>query len=504
MIYLFAVALGAALPLSLAPFDWWPFGLVSIAGWFWLLTNSGGPAVTTRKSGSRRALMLGWTYGVGLFGTGVSWVYVSINVYGRASPALAAFLVAMFVAGMAVFPMVQAWFYTRLKGRGWLMNVLWFAAVWFAFEWLLTWFLTGFPWLYPGYAHLTTPLAGFAPVGGVSLVGLMAVLSACALVAAVGSRQRIRSVALALLPWVVGGALQSIEWVTPVGTRSVALVQGNVPQRVKWQPGRAAGIIRGYLDLTEPHWGVDVVVWPEAAVTLFEHQAGDVLAHLDERGKAAGSSVLLGMPTLIRTPDARTRIFNSALATGMGEGRYHKRRLVPFGDYVPLQGVFGEVMELFDLPLSSASAGDWVQAPLRLDDLSAALAICYEVVYAGLVRNSARDADVLVTISNDTWFGSSIGPFQHMQIARMRALENGRWMLRATNNGITAIVDHSGAVTGSLPQFEQGVLTGEFRVMQGHTLFNRWGDGYLVALCLLLLAVRLALRVTGGGESGHA
>ena len=483
-----ALLCGALLPLTLAPFGWWPLGLVSIGGWFWLL-----------NSNPRQAAATGFAFGIGKFGVGVSWVYVSMRLYGGAAVPLAVFLVALFVAGLSLFTLLQGWLYGRVAGgRGALLKAALFAAVWVLFEWLLTWFLTGFPWLYPGHAHIETPLRHLVPVGGVSLASLGIVLTSVFLVTALASRRLpVPALVFAALPWLGAYAASHFDWVRPGSAHSVALVQGNVDQSVKWEPGQRAAIVDRYLGMTEAHWERDLIVWPEAAITLFEHQAGDVLAALDERGEQAGAALVLGIPTAERTPGGDWLIYNSALATGTGNGRYAKRRLVPFGDYVPFENLLRGLIRFFDLPMSGFRPGPWQQGLLNLGIGRAAVGICYEIAYADLMRRSARGADVLVTLSNDTWFGNSIGPPQHMQIARARALENGRWLLRGTNNGITGIVDHRGRVSGSLPRFEAGVLTGEFQVMRGETPYSRHGDGWLVGLCfagLVLGAIKTQAR----------
>ena len=483
------LACGALLPLTLAPFDWWPLGLVSIGGWFWLLNRSVAPAWA-----------LGFAYGLGKFGVGVSWVYVSIHTYGNASPPLATLLVLLFVAGLSLFTLAHARLYAWLRipsqkdqpgtlaalGNPWL-----FAASWVAFEWVLTWFLTGFPWLYPGYGHLHTPLANLLPIGGVSLASLGIVVTAAFLCTSLLERHRpayrATAAAVAALPWLIGAALSGAQWVESAATRTAALVQGNVDQAVKWDRENRLPIINRYLDLTESHWGHDLILWPEAAITLFEHEAAPWLQRWDERGKAANTSLVLGIPGVEQTAEGSYQFQNTAIAVGQGEGRYVKRRLVPFGDYVPFEGVLRGLIQFFDLPMSRAAPGPWEQQPLTLGEDRAATAICYEIAYANLTRTSAVEADLILTVTNDTWFGRSIGPLQHLQIAQARALENGRWLLRAASNGVTAIVDHRGQVKARLPQFERGVLVGEFQIMAGRTPFSRFGDGWLTALCLASL-----------------
>lgn len=492
MIHLIALICGAILPLSLAPFGLWPLGAVAIAGWFLALERVAG-----------RGFLVGWLFGVGKYAVGVSWVYVSINVYGNAPPPLAAMLVALFVAGLALFSAANAWIYLRLRSvssPGW--NGLLFVCLFVGFEWLLTWFLTGFPWLYPAYGVIDTPLAGFAPVGGVLLVSVMLACSACSLVVGYLSARYGRAVAVALLPWLVGFLLLEVSWTTPGPLRSVALVQGNIDQAVKWLPESRMPIIRTYLELAEPHWGADVMIWPEAAITVMSQDAGSLLDALQSRGAREGTALVLGLPALERTPDGATIFRNTALAIGDGEGRYVKRRLVPFGEYVPFEGALRGLIEFFDMPMSHTASGAWRQPLLRVGSDRAVLAICYEIVYPALVREQVRDADVLITISNDTWFGTSIGPLQHFEMARMRALENGRWLLRDTNNGVTAIVDARGRVTHQLPQFEAGVLVGDYRLVDGDTPYARWGDlPVLLGLLGGLLACGWRRYRTGGARA---
>ncbi len=479
-----ALLLGALLPLSLAPFDYWPLGLLALAGWFALLRRPGVSAAWA-----------GWLFGVGKYGVGASWVYVSIHEHGHAAPPLAAFLVAVFVAGLALFPMANAWAFGRLRSGRPLGDALLFAVLFTGFEWVLTWFLTGFPWLFAGYAHLDTPLAGWAPLGGVLLVGFFVALGAGMLVAALDLARRRRvaaaglALAVALAPWLAGWPLVGIDWVRPVETRQVALIQGNVDQAVKWLPESREPILDTYRTLSEPHWDADLMIWPEAAITYMAHQAADVLEGLNRRGQASGTALVMGLPAVERLPDGELVFRNTALALGAGHGRYVKRRLVPFGEYVPLESLLRGTIEFFDLPMSHAAPGNWRQPLLDLGGQQGVVAICYEVVYPELVRGQAAAADVLLTISNDSWFGASIGPLQHLQMARMRALENGRYMLRGTNNGVTAVIDHTGAVRERLPQFVAGALRGEYRTMSGTTPFTRYGHWPLLAMLAFFLVV---------------
>jgi len=503
---LLAIGAGALLPLSLAPFDLPLFDVASIAILFALV----------HAAPWRRATRLGFAYGLGKYGLGASWVYVSIHDYGDAAVPLAAALVALFVAVLALFPTAMTaafvWLRDRTRPnespassapgeeRPELAVALAFAGCVVTLDWTLTWFLTGFPWLYAGYAHLRDPLHALAPVGGVLLVSLAAAVAATSLVVlarARALRARLAALAFVALPWLAGLALSAIDWVTPATRYRVALVQGNIPQELKWLESHALPILDAYRRLSARAWGADLVIWPEAAITLFEHEAGGYLDEMSVRARDAGSALVLGLPIARFHSDRSVSVYNGAIVVGDGSGTYLKRRLVPFGEYVPLERLLRGVIAFFDLPMSDAETGPWSQPPLVAKGLKVALAICYEIVYPELVRSSAEGADVLVTLSNDAWFGASIGPHQHMQMARMRALENGRWLLRATNNGITAIVDPTGRVAAQLPQFEAGVLAGEFTTMRGTTPYARLGDWPVLAALLVLLATPWLVRRAG-------
>ena len=482
-----ALAAGAAFPLGFAPYDLWPLTVAAMAALCALLCRP-----------TARPLREGWLFGVGKYGVGVHWIYVSIHVHGNAEPWLAAALVGLFVAGMAVFHGIAAWVFVRLRRSG-AGGAFAFAAVWTLGDWVLTWFLTGFPWLFPGYAMLDTPLQALAPVGGVLLVGFAAALTGAGL----AHWRSGGALALAALPWLAGLVLANVAWTTPGAAGTAALVQGAVPQETKWQPGEERAIQARYAALSAAAWESDLVLWPEAAITTPLHRAEPFLRGVAER---ASGALVLGVMIAERSP-AGWAWHNGAVARADGEGRYLKRRLVPFGEYVPLAAILRGLIDFFDLPMSRLEPGHPRQPLLRAGAARLGMSICYEIAFPELVRASAADADVLATLSNDTWFGASIGPVQHLQIARMRALENGRFLLRATNDGITAIIGPDGKVVDALPRFAPGVLRGEWRTMQGTTPFTRWGGLPLVALLLALAALGVVRRAVGavyrsGGRAG--
>ena len=436
-----ALLAGALLPAALAPFDIWPLAVLCPLALLALLRRP-GPAVAALRA---------WSFGVGMFGTGASWVYVSIHQYGSAPVPLAAFLTLLFCLGLALFPALTFWAWARwLRERpgGVLFG---FTAAWVLGEWWRGWFLTGFPWLYAGYSQLEAPLAGWAPVLGVLGIGLILAFTAAALYLTL-TRTRGGPAALAAQRAAVDRRPPARARRLDRARRRAAVGRDGAGQhRAGAQVGArdsCEAILDTYVAMSEPLWGTDLVVWPEAAVPAYLDLVVDKLAPLAARAVQSGSTLLLGIPTRDANETRRRGFdaFNSIAVIGADSGLYHKRRLVPFGEYVPLEPWLRGLIAFFDLPMSSFSSGPAEQPPLTVRGLRVAPSICYEVVYPDLVGAGAADAELLLTVSNDTWFGASIGPLQHLQMARMRALETGRPLIRATNNGISALIDERGRV----------------------------------------------------------
>lgn len=477
---LLAFVAGTLVPLSFAPVYWWPLALLSAAVFYVLLDGST----------PRRAAQLAWCYGFGLYGVGASWVYVSIHEYGPAPAVLAGFLTLLFVAGLALFTVIQGWVYRRFGAAQ--HPVLGFAASWVLGEWFRSWFLTGFPWLYLGSAHVTTLFSGVAPLFGVLGISFVLALSAALLGECWLRYRKMPSwpalgrshlpTALVLL-WLLALIPRNVSWTDPAGTLEVGIVQGNIAQERKFDRNAFENNLRVHTDLSAALWGKDLVVWPETAIPVRYDASSALISSLDALAASRDTALVTG---IFGETDAG--LHNSIVALGAGTGLWHKRKLVPFGEYTPLNSVLGSVLELFELQMGSGAApGPRDQDPLTAKGHPVAPFICYEVVYPDFVRAYAREAELLVTISNDTWFGSSWGPPQHLQMAAMRALENGRSMVRATNNGISALIDAKGHIIAQAPQFEAATLSGTVELFSGRTPWSRWGDWPLLLLCGLIL-----------------
>ncbi len=482
--YLLATVAGLLAPLAFAPFDFIPVIFVSLGGLF----------LVWRGASTREALRSGFLFGAGMFGVGVSWVYVSMHDFGGVSVPLAAFLTLLFVLFLALFPATVGWLqvrYFQQPGALWC-NAVMLSALWTLGEWCRGWIFTGFPWLAVGYSQVDAPLSGLAPIMGVFGVSWAVSFLAALLVYARGAK--VWKVALPTLVVFISGAfaLTLVEWATPAGAPiKVALLQGNVSQDLKWRPEQRQPTIDWYVENTRLSWGSDLIIWPETALPVFYHQARDLLAALGQEARNASADVFIGMPVM----NPRTQqYYNSMVSVGGPEQIYSKQHLVPFGEYIPFAALLGGLMEFMQVPLPDFSTEP--SAPVvRLAGYPMGVSICYEDAFGEEVINALPEAAVLINVSNDAWFGDSMAPHQHLQIARMRALETQRPMLRATNTGVTAVIDHHGKVVAQVPQFEAAVLRASVQPMTGVTPYARAGNTALIAVLMLLtMTVLLVVR----------
>ncbi len=474
--HLLAFAAGTLVTLSLAPFGLWPLGIASTALLATLLNH-----LTPRQAALR-----GWCYGFGLFASGASWVYVSIHVYGYAPVPLALLLTFLYTGGIALVSAGFCYLYARWIRHRLAGKQLGFAALFVLCEWFRSWFLTGFPWLYLGYGHLNSPLTGWAPVAGVFAISFIVAYSGAVLADCLQQRKFIRlhgTVAICL--WLLGPLVNLIHWVEPSDQApiNVAMVQANIPQEIKWDRYQYQPTLQLYQNMSEPLWAeADIVIWPEAAIPGYYHNARGFLSAMSTTARESNTTLITGI-AYRELNRGEKRYYNSIMAFGNGEGLYHKQRLVPFGETLPLDTLLRGVIEFFDLPMSNFTAGSSEQAGLRAGDLQLAPFICYEVVYPELVSSWFPSADILITISNDAWFGESMGPLQHLEMAQMRALEVGRYLVRATGNGVSAIVNERGQITARSEQFKQQTLSGEVIPFRGTTPFAATGCWPILLLC---------------------
>ena len=480
--FLLLFSSGALLPLALAPFNFWPIAIPCIAVLFYKLQHQS----------LKQAIVKASVFGFAMFFAGVSWVYVSIHEHGFIPAPLALLattLFCLFLALLFALPFALSALIPQ-RSSSWLLGL---PAIWVLSEWFRSWIFTGFPWLYAGYSHTDTWLSGWAPIGGVMWLSFITALAAATLAqigqTLIGRKQPIQvGVKISCLLLVVlttsGYLLQSITWTQETGKKlSVVLIQPNTDQNKKWSASERQSILDQLQEQTEPHWGVDLIVWPEAAIPATPKRVSGFLIGMDKAAKVNQTALLTGIPTQDRSSG---KYYNSVLALGAASGQYDKTRLVPFGEYVPLEGLLRGLIRFFNLPMSSFSLGGQDQPLLTIAGEPMATAICYEIVYPDLVARISREATLLLTVSNDAWFGDSFAPQQHMQMARMRAIENAKPMLRGTSNGVTAIVDHRGKIEKQLEQFSAGELSGNITPRSGQTFFAQTGSWPVVIMALLI------------------
>lgn len=485
--------LGALTVLAFAPFQWFPLAMLAPA---WLESRIRDSPL--KQSASQTCL-----FGLGFFGVGISWVFVSIHDHSDAPLWAAIAITALFVTALSSVLTLMGLSYSALMRRlptaaRWFV----FPALWVIFEWVRTWLLTGFPWLLLGYTLIDTPLQSFAPIVGVYGLSFLCLLTGMMLFNALRST-RCRKISLLAgisALFILGLLLDGVSWTHPVGDKKVVgLVQGNIPQETKWDPHAADHHLEIYRSLTRGLHTSHIVIWPEAAFPYTLPSGRTLIRLIDAEMKAAHAALITGI-VIEENPRAYT---NSVIAIGENaEGRYDKHHLVPFGEFVPFYDWLGATFDWLQLPKSFTVPGAWIQPALDVQGLMIAPLICYEVVYPELARLRALESDVMLTVSNDTWFGKSLGPIQHLQMARMRALENGRWMIRGTNNGLTALIDPRGKIRHIAPSDEATTLTGVVQGYQGKTPIMWIGHerllwGMLLVLTLVLILCRKCVIARG-------
>ena len=483
-----ALIAGASLVLAFAPFSWRFMVVVSPAILMFLWRNCS----------PRRAFRRGYLFGLSFFGVGISWVFNSIYEFGNAPVILALAITLAFILFLSLYPALAGALIARFEDAPELIRlVLVFPCGWVLTEWLRSWVITGFPWLLLGQAHLDTPLSGVVPVFGVLGASWLSVTTSGLVVLMLTGRSKLRWLSLVAIVCVWGGSywLGKVPWVEPAGSPfKVSLLQGNISQDAKWRPENRLATLNLYRDLTRKHLTSDLIVWPESAVPMYYQQLERTFfLPLLEETRAKQTQLVVGVLYYDTSSD---RAYNSLVKLGDPVEFYHKRHLVPFGEYMPLRGLLAWMDGFLDIPMSDLGAGRGSPV-LRLGELVAGVSICYEDAYGNEVIDALPAANFLINVSNDAWFGDSLAPHQHLEIASLRALETGRFLLRATNTGISAVINEHGETLSRSPQFKTHVLTDTVIPMQGTTPFAYWGNWAIVTLLvasLLIIAAGVQMR----------
>ena len=494
--YVWALLAGSSCVFGFAPFGIFPIPVLALAVLFALWQRAGTP---------REAARMGFVFGLGLFGAGISWIYVALHDYGDMPMLLALPATMLFAAFLALFTALAGYVQARFSVADELRIMLVMPAAWVSVEWLRGTIFTGFPWLTLGYAHSDSPLAGYAPVFGVYGVSLVAAVSAGVLAytsinllrgpIAVwrGTRFRasfFRGVRIPLLIlvvlWIGGAALRTIAWTQPHGEPfSVALVQGNIAQNLKFNEDALVGTLETYRRLVLQN-DARLTVLPETALPLLRLEIPpNLIGRLRDHVSQGGGDVLVGS-----FERDHGNYYNSVFSLGADEEQqYRKQHLVPFGEFIPLRPLLGWFINgVLNIPMGDLARGDQLQAPLDVAGQHVAVNICYEDAFGEEIIRALPQATLLVNVTNDAWYGHSYAAEQHNQISQMRAMESGRMLLRATNTGVTSIIGMDGKVLQQLPQHVEAVLHGTAQGYEGYTPYARWSNVPVLLLIALMLA----------------
>ncbi|MBV1875083.1 MAG: apolipoprotein N-acyltransferase [Cycloclasticus sp.] len=484
-----AIALlsGALLPLAFSPYDL-PFMALLSPVIFLLLLRQLAPS---------KAALIGYAFGWGYFGHGVYWVYFSIHHFAHAplwlAVAIMLGMVAILALYMALFAyLMNRFFIQRLAVR----YLLALPSLWVGLEALRGVLFTGFPWLSLGFSQVDTWLSSWAPIVGVFGVSWLVMITVGGLLYClrkVEKRYKLLSASLIVITWLSGLMLNDMQWTQPVGEPiKVALLQGNIPQEIKWLRSFRQKNIDIYMQMTRQQHDVDLIVWPETSVPAFFHRVENTLMPLlKHEVEERGVDIVLGLPVM---PVGGSDYYNGLYSVRYPSDFYLKRHLVPLGEYMPLKPLSTIILNFLKIPMSDFSAGSNKQALLQGAGFPFASSICYEDVFQQTSIDGLPEAAYLVNVSNDTWFGDTIAPYQHLQMARMRALESGRFLLRSTNTGITAIVNPAGQITKLAPMFTRTALTGEITPLKGATPFVQGGWWVFLVLTVVMVIVSFLKR----------
>lgn len=477
-----AAALGVMLMLAFAPFYIFPFAVLAPAGLLALINHAS----------IKRAFWLGYAFGLGLFGSGVYWVFISISRFGDVNYFLSALITAALIAFLAIYPASACYATNRyFNDNEYKKLTLAFPCVWVLSEWVRSWLFTGFPWLLIGYSQTNSPLKGFAPILGVYGISLALMVTSGLIVSGIYALRRADyfrcyiSLFIIVIIWGAGSLFSLIPWTEPSGAPvKFTLVQGNIPQSIKWDPDNVALSLNTYRTLSSDSWGkANIIIWPESAIPLPVSDARFYLDEMAQNAITSNTTLIFGIPS---ADSDSTGYYNTLVAMGRYNAAYRKRLLVPFGEYVPFQKLFARAFDFMNVPMSNTIPGLPHQPPLQIGDIKILPSICYEIAYPDFARSTDPTINFILTVTNDAWFGDSSAKAQHLQMAVMRSLEMARPGLFVSNDGITATITPKGIIDNTLPPDTGAVLNVAIYPYHGLTPWMRNGIDPLLAIILIM------------------
>ena len=472
--FIVAIFCGGLLTTAFSPINFSLSAFIALLGFFYLLSKH------TRL---RTQLIYGFLFGLGFFSTSVSWIYISIYAFSE-SNILGFGLTGIFILVLSLFPVAFVLLCYCFTTKSPLYKILLYPVFWVVVELLRTFLFTGFPWVLLGYSQTNNFLASYASIGSVFLVSFIVCFIAILLTQTLLHYRKIKLITIYFIAIILcltsGLWLSKIPFTAPQGNKkTVSIIQGNYIQDQKWDQAMLETIMRYYYTTTQQQ-KAELIFWPENAIPTFKPLIAGFLRKIDLLAKQQNTAVLVGTVDV----NGYNQYFNSAFVYGNGAGHYYKHHLVPFGEYYPFSFLIEPFMHYFNIPMSSFTKGNEIQPLLEMSGIKIAMFICYESAYPFELRQQLQNAELIVVTSDDAWFGDSLAPWQHEEIAQMRAIETGRFVVQATNNGVTSIINQHGHIIARLPYNQQSVLTGVVQPMKGQTLWLKYG---LLPLCLLTL-----------------
>jgi apolipoprotein N-acyltransferase len=444
----------------------------------------------TLNESPKKAASLFFSFGFFLFGIGLYWLYISISVVSGGPFWLSIFLISLLAVSMAIYYALTGFLivFSYKKYNSKVITLLFFApSIWVVMEWFRGFLFSGFPWFTLGYSQTSTWLTGWAPIGGVYVLSFITALSSSLLLLIFLNIKPYRYLGIIFSIYLCSLFLESIEWTESKGdTLNVSLVQGGIVQEKKWLRSEFNNTLNLYKKSLMVSDSMDLVIWPEVAIPAL---SGRVKPYLEELNEIMLSKKIQLLIIGINTLDEERNVYNSLLTMGADNMIYNKRHLVPFGEYFPVPDFIKDWLQEMKLPNNDITKGDFIQRMPKLNDIFIATSICFEDIFASEQLIFQPEANVLVNITNNAWFGESIASEQHFQMSRMRALETGRFLLRTSNTGITAIVKPDGTIQEQLDPYEFSILQGSFQPMQGLTPYIKFGNYLIVILVIFMMSL---------------
>lgn len=496
--YILTALLAASCHFAFAPYNLWWLMLAFLSAWLFYSQRVSRPYLFT------------WVVFSIYFLAGLNWIHISLDQYGGVPVWGSTLMVCGLAAYLALFPVLAIYLQRRLK-----LNLFALPFTFALSEYLRSLVLTGFPWLSLGYSQQYGPFAPWYAIVGETGVTSITLISTILIVSILGQRQRYWRYASLISLLIASYLLSHIQWLAQKpGGPSIAMVQGNIEAGLRWRPEDDEPTMHLYRELSQGLWSADIIIWPESAIPKLEVASQGFLYQLEQQAVQTNTALITG---IIDYDYLNGKVFNNLIVLGQDKAedvqghyyyqhpnRYAKHHLLPIGEVVPFEQYLKHLAPIFDLPMSSFTRGAYRQDNLRAKGFAFAPAICFEIVFPRQIRaNLHSDTAAILTVSNDAWFGDSVGPHQHMQIAQIRAMEFGLPVIRSTNNGITGVIDVNGRIISQFAQFEAGSLTSRLPLYQGHTPYRQFGDWYNWLLTGILLCLALIHKLKGRQKVLH-